>query len=211
MSRHAAWTILAAWMMIGGMACSAGRPVEVQRTGDDGHDHHTGGPGMLQMYEPQPSDAAWVRRLGEFHGHLGPWVIIGHMIGADARQRLRTRGYWDIEVVCWMPLERQKQPWSCILDGLQVATGATLGKQNIRFADSAEVLREGWPVVDIMTRPTPDHPATGLSYRPSESLSALMAGMSPDRLESLSREIASRRPAELFLVREMPLERTCIR
>ena len=60
--------------------------------------------------------------------------MLGAIIGRDALKRLDTDGYWDIEVTVWLPPEHQRQPWSCILDGLQISSGATLGKQNIRMA-----------------------------------------------------------------------------
>lgn len=157
---------------------------------------------MLQHYHRDASDPDWLVRIGEFHGHLGPWIVIGAVAGRDARERLGA-GYWDVEVVCWMPPDRQRQPWSCILDGLQVSTGATLGKQNIRFAYSPEVVREDRPVVHVIRRAAEGRPAVGFAYRVNDRLAARLAGMTPDRLEAMSREIA-REPAEaLFEIRPL--------
>ena len=47
------------------------------------------------------------------------------MIGLRA---VEAKGYFDVEVTCEGPLA--KPPQSCFLDGVQVATGATLGKRN---------------------------------------------------------------------------------
>jgi formylmethanofuran dehydrogenase subunit E len=162
-----------------------------------GDSEHRGGSGMLQPYHREASDPDWLVRVGEFHGHLGPWVVIGALAGRDARERLAA-GYWDIEVVCWMPPDRQRQPWSCILDGLQVATGASLGKQNIRFAFSPEVVRDGRSVVFVIRRPAGGRPAVGFAYRVNDKLAAMLAGMTPERLEAMSRDIAGRTASELF-------------
>lgn len=158
---------------------------------------------MLQHYVREASDPEWLVRAGEFHGHLGPWLVLGTMVGRDAVQRLHTPGFWSVEVVCWMPPERQRQPWSCILDGLQVGTGATLGKQNIRFDYSPEVVREGRAVVYAIRRASPDRPREGVAYRVSDRLAATLTKLDPARLEALSRSLAREAVADLFEIAPM--------
>lgn len=67
--------------------------------------------------------------LKSFHGHLGPYVIIGFRLGEHAVQRLQGRPHFGLEaeVRC-----AGAPPESCLLDGVQFSTGCTLGKQNIR-------------------------------------------------------------------------------
>jgi formylmethanofuran dehydrogenase subunit E len=66
-----------------------------------------------------------------FHGHLGPYVVLGYRMGLLARQRTGTGGYFDIEA---QPTTRGKPPESCFIDGVQLGTGATTGKGNLRPA-----------------------------------------------------------------------------
>lgn len=74
-----------------------------------------------------------IESLEAFHGHLGPFVVIGAKMGDEALARLRFKKHFGVEVTVECAAQ---PPQSCLLDGLQVATGATLGKKNIVFIDS---------------------------------------------------------------------------
>ena len=64
-----------------------------------------------------------------FHGHLGPFLVLGLKIGNAAIKRLKAKRYFGILV----SVEgADKKPKSCLIDGLQLATGATFGKGNIK-------------------------------------------------------------------------------
>jgi len=63
-----------------------------------------------------------LRRLKSFHGHLGPYVTIGYKMGKYAIQLLGKNGLRVVAKTGTDP------PISCILDGIQVSTGCTLGK-----------------------------------------------------------------------------------
>lgn len=73
--------------------------------------------------------------LKEFHGHLGPYVIAGYRLGTAALRRLGATKYFRIRAEVWCP---DRPPPSCAIDGVQVATGCTLGKQNISHHPAAE-------------------------------------------------------------------------
>jgi len=64
----------------------------------------------------------------EFHGHLGPYLILGIRAGEFALKKLRCRKYFGLGVKVW---GANKKPKSCLIDGLQLSTGATYGKGNI--------------------------------------------------------------------------------
>ena len=65
----------------------------------------------------------------EFHGHLGVFSIVGAKMGIKAR-----------ELSVWAPIVMRvtyagvKPPYSCLNDGIQVSTGATLGMGTIQVA-----------------------------------------------------------------------------
>ncbi len=69
-----------------------------------------------------------VSRAVEFHGHLGPYLICGVKMGLLALRLLGSRGYSKITVIAETGIT---PPVSCLVDGLQIATGCTLGKGNI--------------------------------------------------------------------------------
>jgi len=126
---------------------------------------------MVQLPKPhfhaQPGDPAWLREAVQFHGHLGPWAAAGLRMGMAARTAARAHGYFDLEVEARGPLDRP--PRSCLLDGLQVSTGATLGKRNLRWVESEEL------VVRIR------NVRTGLTaeVRPTEQLLAWLGTVGP--------------------------------
>lgn len=83
-----------------------------------------------------------LNNLAEFHGHLGVNLVLGYRLGLIGLDKIDAEKYFGIEVLVYAP--NGKPPDLCIIDGLQVATGATYGKGNIRFqknsGDSIEVV-----------------------------------------------------------------------
>ena len=63
----------------------------------------------------------------ELHRHLGMWSIIGAKMGIRARESLGAP-FDELEVISF---SGYKPPFSCISDGLQVSTGASLGRATI--------------------------------------------------------------------------------
>lgn len=158
----------------------------------------------MEFYlQPNPTDPEWLARTAIFHGHLGPWLVLGALVGQDATRRLETPGQWKIQVTCWMPPDKQRTPFSCMLDGLQVSSGATLGKQNIRFDYSPDVLGESWPVVHVVRPKDAQRGEAGLSYRARHRLHELVRRVTPDTLESASRDLARMPVDGLFEIREL--------
>lgn len=67
----------------------------------------------------------------ELHGHLGIYATIGVKMGIRAREYFDI-GVDDIEVTTWAG---SRPPVSCMNDGLQVGTGATVGHGLITVAE----------------------------------------------------------------------------
>jgi hypothetical protein len=63
-----------------------------------------------------------------FHGHIGPYAVLGYRIGQRAMDVLEAGKYFDMHVTVTGP---KTTPYTCLIDGLQVSTGCTLGKGNI--------------------------------------------------------------------------------
>jgi pyrimidine-specific ribonucleoside hydrolase len=66
----------------------------------------------------------------EFHRHLGVFSIVGAKMGIKARE-LFSVGADQLEVTTYAGT---KPPYSCLNDGIQVSTGATLGMGTIHLA-----------------------------------------------------------------------------
>ena len=71
----------------------------------------------------------------EFHGHLGVFSIVGAKMGIKARELFGV-GPDELDVTTYAG---SKPPYSCLTDGIQVSTGATLGMGTIHLAADSEV------------------------------------------------------------------------
>ncbi|MDD1746523.1 MAG: formylmethanofuran dehydrogenase subunit E family protein [Methanomassiliicoccales archaeon] len=72
-----------------------------------------------------------LRLLKKFHGHLGPYVVVGYRMGGLARQKLVGR----LKAVSFTGT---KPPLSCIIDGVQYSSSCTLGKGNITVLEAGD-------------------------------------------------------------------------
>ncbi|MDD1743876.1 MAG: formylmethanofuran dehydrogenase subunit E family protein [Methanomassiliicoccales archaeon] len=72
-----------------------------------------------------------LKQLKRFHGHLGPFVVIGYRMGTIARKKLQGK----MEAIVFTG---SKVPLSCIIDGIQFSSSCTLGKGNISVQEKDE-------------------------------------------------------------------------
>lgn len=73
-------------------------------------------------------------RIREFHGHVGPYVVLGYRMGLLAREILESPGYFDLNTRVQSP---PSPPASCLVDGLQLGSGCTVGKGNLTVTEGA--------------------------------------------------------------------------
>ena len=71
-----------------------------------------------------------------FHGHRGPWLVIGYRAGVRAREVLEPETEHDLFCIVRVP---KKTPYTCTVDGVQASAGCTLGKLTISVEDSESV------------------------------------------------------------------------
>jgi len=155
-------------------------------------------------YHRQPSDPAWLVQVVQFHGHLGPSVVAGARMGMAGLRAVEAKGYFDVEVTCEGPLA--KPPQSCLLDGLQMGTGATLGKRTLQWVQADRIVvrmkntRTGRAAE---VRPTP----ALLSFLVSSKVQPLAAAAGQvdpkavdENLEAIARRIASMPEKEIVTV-----------
>jgi len=80
------------------------------------------------------SDAELVHRLRQFHGHIGPYAVLGYRLGGWLLRRLGCGKYFGAHITVNGP---GVTPFTCLLDGLQMSTGHTLGKRNLELVTGA--------------------------------------------------------------------------
>ena len=71
----------------------------------------------------------------KFHGHVGPYLVLGLRMGIAARAALgiSDQEILHLEAAVYLPLH---PPTSCLLDGIQVSTTCTIGNQRLQFSSS---------------------------------------------------------------------------
>jgi hypothetical protein len=74
-----------------------------------------------------------LQRIKEFHGHLGPYVVLGYRMGMIALERAGSTGHFEITAEVHSILS---PPYSCLIDGVQLGSGCTLGKRNISVEET---------------------------------------------------------------------------
>jgi formylmethanofuran dehydrogenase subunit E len=88
-----------------------------------------------------------------FHGHLGPFMVAGIRMGILALRLLGHPGYRGIEAEVETGTAT---PLSCLIDGIQVATGCTTGKGNLVVRDGGRpraTFRANGKVLHIELKP----------------------------------------------------------
>ncbi|WP_292410961.1 MULTISPECIES: formylmethanofuran dehydrogenase subunit E family protein [unclassified Methanoculleus] len=123
-----------------------------------------------------------VADLAAFHGHLGPYIVLGYRIGKYVRSNF-----------CGDPFRMKARvhcagtpPQSCLADGVQLGSGCTLGKRNIEIVPSETVAcvfeAEGRKIT-VIPRPFP-LPKQDMDYEAS--------------IEAVAEEMYCQRDDELF-------------
>jgi formylmethanofuran dehydrogenase subunit E len=119
-----------------------------------------------------------------FHGHVGPYLVLGLRMGLLAVRVLQPRGLHGLSATVWT---RQAPPESCMLDGIQVSCGCTLGKGNLRVKNASHVqarfckgnrsllIKPSEETAKLLLRISKPTPRRGLEKR------ALSLGSIPDR------------------------------
>jgi formylmethanofuran dehydrogenase subunit E len=73
--------------------------------------------------------------LAAFHGHLGPYIVLGYRIGRYIRKHFCSDPFqMKAAVFC-----EGVPPQSCLADGVQIGSGCTLGKRNIEIVACNEI------------------------------------------------------------------------
>ncbi len=125
-----------------------------------------------------------VSDLAAFHGHLGPYIVLGYRIGRFVRRHFCDDPFrMRAEVHC-----TGTPPQSCLADGVQLGSGCTLGKRNIEICPSHEIkcifsTETGTIVVTPLPVPLP---ARGADYEAA--------------IEEIAERMYSMPDHELFLV-----------
>lgn len=142
----------------------------------------------------QPAEDWWAE-IKRQHGHVGPWNVLGWRIGQAALREFKTQwGRHELEVVCYVP---PQTPFTCLVDGLSVGTGNSLGRLDLRLA---EVLNYQQSFVAVRRK---DLKGDVLEFRPQAAYLKSITDQPVEKLEGLSRQCIEKAEQELFTIRRI--------
>ncbi|RLG01282.1 MAG: hypothetical protein DRN60_04610 [Thaumarchaeota archaeon] len=76
-----------------------------------------------------------------FHGHRGPFLILGYRAGKIAVKNLGAKLSIDslhkLRAVVYCPM---RVPYTCFIDGVQCSTGCTAGKLNLHIVEKDKIV-----------------------------------------------------------------------
>ncbi len=79
------------------------------------------------MADSEPDGTEVLGFLNRFHGHIGPYVVLGYRAGCIAVRLLGDDPFCKRAVT----MTGRQPPVSCFTDGVQAGSSCTLGKGNI--------------------------------------------------------------------------------
>ena len=125
----------------------------------------------------------------EFHGHGGPFMVLGIRMGLVALERLDAHGWFDLRCLAklrWAP------PDSCVLDGIQISSGCTMGKHNVYVEEQDGIAAEfakGERVLEIRLR-----------QEVLDRICRVLASKDADCTKSSVSELIEAPEAEIFII-----------
>ncbi len=135
-----------------------------------------------------------IEQAASFHGHLGPFLVVGVRMGLIALMELDMKQHdGQVLVTLSLPL---RVPFSCIIDGLQVTTKCTIGNQKLSLINSEKIEAE------FERKDNGRRIVIGLNQQTFEKLKSqlLQVSLPHDKICSLAWEVAALPETELFVM-----------
>ncbi|MFB0544184.1 MAG: FmdE family protein [Asgard group archaeon] len=126
-----------------------------------------------------------IKRTEDFHGHVGPFIVTGLKMGLLALEKLNAEKYSGMKVIVETGTT---PPMSCIVDGIQMSTGCTLGKGNI------EVIPNNKPTVTFTKKSDNQQIKITLKDKWLQEIS----NVSKESMQKLAEKVLKIGPEELF-------------
>ena len=133
-----------------------------------------------------------LRKAEEFHGHLGPFLVLGVRIGLIGVRELGAKE--NEEKLRVTVMSKFSVPFSCVIDGVQMATKCTIGNKKLEVKNSSGVAAKFQ---------LPNTQCVSVAVNPA-ALSKLKKDLpeyvSSEELSGLAQLVASMPEEELFIV-----------
>ena len=131
-------------------------------------------------HKTAPVETDEIELIRRFHGHLGPNVIFGYRMG----RLVRSERPKDViaNVYCG-----SEPPLSCLIDGIQLTSGCTMGKNNIRVVGEGKlkavfIYKDGRTLAVTVRSDVEERLNTGITHDNEDERSVEAFGMTDDEL-----------------------------
>ena len=135
-----------------------------------------------------------IKKAADFHGHLGPFLVIGVRMGLIGVRELEAKG--NKEKLRVTVMLRNSVPFSCVIDGIQVATKCTIGNKKLRLRSSSGIAAkfelQNKEQLTVIVNPT------AFDKLKKELLAEKVP---PEEVRQLAQLVASMPEEELFIIR----------
>jgi len=128
-----------------------------------------------------------LKKIEQFHGHLGPFAVIGYKMGKISNKIINKDPFRKKVTV----FTGTTPPISCIVDGIQLISGCTLGKGNIIVSDQKK------PIAIF----TDDNGKTLEITLKKEILDEINSTVTEENIEEYAEKIFNKKDEELFLIK----------
>ena len=148
---------------------------------------------VTSEYNATSEFKATIEKAVGFHGHLGPFLVIGLRMGLIGVRELGAKENNDkLRVTAML---KYSVPFSCVIDGIQVATKCTIGNKKLKLTDSSGIAAEfelqHRKKFTVTVNPTTFNRLKG---------SLLSKNVSPEETRKLALMVASMPEEELFII-----------
>ena len=130
----------------------------------------------------------------KFHGHMGPFLVIGLRMGLIGIREMRTKH--NKEGLRATVMLKYRVPFSCVIDGIQVVTNCTMGNKKMRIKRGSPEIATKFKLQNRRQVTVRVNPAT-LDRLKNE---LLVEKSSPEKVRKLAEIIASMPEEELFII-----------
>lgn len=133
-------------------------------------------------------------RAEDFHGHLGPFLVLGVRMGIIGVRELGMKG--NNEELRVTAMVKDSPPFSCVIDGIQVATRCTIGNKKLRLKTFSGIAAK-------FELPNREHVTVAVNPASFDKLkNELLSGNAPpEEVRQLAQLVASMSEEELFIIR----------
>lgn len=148
------------------------------------------------MYSVTSELKTTIDKAADFHGHLGPFLVIGVRMSLIGIRELNLKKNENgLRVTAML---RNRTPFSCILDGIQVVTRCTMGNRKLRLKNYSSRIAAKFELqneekeVNVLV-----NPATFEDLKTR----LLAEDVSPEEVRKLAHAVASMPEEKLFIIR----------